>query len=174
MIRVSEPMKFPINPNIGKVIFPPIVEIKRRVVGDTAPCGKPYIDLCQAVPDYPPAPELIEHLRGRLSDPGTALYTSDEGLPEVREAACRRYGRVYGASLAPDNICLTVGASQAFWLAMVSLCAAGDEVILQVPYYFDYDMALEMMGIRRVYARLIARYFPEAPVHFPDFFAASR
>jgi aspartate/methionine/tyrosine aminotransferase len=140
------------NPHLERVIFPPIVEIKRLVVGDKAPCGKSYIDLCQAVPDYPPAAELTEYVQSRLSDPATALYTSDEGLLEVREAVCRRYERVYKASLSPDNVCLTVGASQAFWLAIKTLCAAGDEVILQVPYYFDYDMALEMMGIRRVYA----------------------
>ena len=145
-------MKFAINRHIEKVIFPPIEEIKRLVVKDKAPCGNTYIDLCQAVPDYPPAPELVEHVRKSLSDPETALYTSDEGRLNVRQAVCRRYDRNYGTSLAPDNICLTVGASQAFWLAMVTLCTAGDEVIVQVPYYFDYDMALEMMGIERVYA----------------------
>ena len=145
-------MRFTVNSHVERVIFPPIVEIKRLVMGDKAPCGKTYIDLCQAVPDYPPAPELIEHLQKCLSDPETALYTSDEGRLDVRRAVCRRYGRSYGVSLAPDNICLTVGASQAFWLAMVTLCTAGDEVIVQVPYYFDYDMALEMMGIKRVYA----------------------
>ena len=162
-------MKFTINPHIEQVIFPPIVEIKRLVVGDKAPCGKSYIDLCQAVPDYPPAPELIEYVKMRLSEPETALYTSDEGLTEVREAVCRRYGRVYGASLSADNVCLTVGASQAFWLAMVTLCSAGDEVILQAPYYFDYDMALEMMGIRRVYTP-----FHETTGGLPDIEAIER
>jgi len=48
-------MKFATNRHIEQVIFPPIVEIKRLVAGDKAPCGKTYIDLCQAVPDYPPA-----------------------------------------------------------------------------------------------------------------------
>jgi aspartate/methionine/tyrosine aminotransferase len=156
-------MKFAANRHIEKVIFPPIVEIKRQVVGDKAPCGKSYIDLCQAVPDYPPAAGLVEYVQNRLSDPSTALYTPDEGLPEVRQAVCRRYEKVYGASLSPDNVCLTVGASQAFWLAIATLCAAGDEVILQVPYYFDYEMALEMMGIRRVYAP-----FEEATGGLPD------
>lgn len=156
-------MRFATNRHIEKVIFPPIVEIKRHVVGDKAPCGKPYIDLCQAVPDYAPAAELIEDAKRCLSDPGTSLYTSDEGRLEVRKAVCRRYRRVYGAFLAPENICLTVGASQAFWLAMVTLCSAGDEVIVQVPYYFDYDMALEMMGIERVYAP-----FHEATGGLPD------
>lgn len=156
-------MRFTVNPHLERVIFPPIVEIKRLVVGEKAPCGKPYIDLCQAVPDYPPAPELVEHVRKSLLDPETALYTSDEGRLDVREAVCRRYGRIYGASLAPENICLTVGASQAFWLAMVTLCTAGDEVIVQVPYYFDYDMAMEMMGIQRVYAQ-----FDETTGGVPD------
>ena len=162
-------MRFSVNPHVEQVIFPPIVEIKRLVVGDNAPCGKSYIDLCQAVPDYPPAPELVEYVQKCLSDPETALYTSDEGRLDVREAVCRRYGRNYGASLAPDNICLTVGASQAFWLAMVTLCTAGDEVIVQVPYYFDYDMALEMMGIQRVYAP-----FHEATGGLPDVEAIER
>jgi len=146
-----------------RVIFPPIVEIKRLVVGDKSPCGKSYIDLCQAVPDYPPAPELIKHVQKSLSGPETALYTSDEGRLDVRKAVCRRYERMYGGSLSPENICLTVGASQAFWLAMVTLCTAGDEVIVQVPYYFDYDMALEMMGIKRAYAP-----FHEATGGLPD------
>ena len=162
-------MRFATNRHIEKVIFPPIVEIKRLVVGDNSPCGKTYIDLCQAVPDYAPAPELIEDVKRSLSDPGTSLYTSDEGRLDVRKAVCRRYGRIYGASLTPENICLTVGASQAFWLAMVTLCSAGDEVIVQVPYYFDYDMALEMMAIKRVYAP-----FHEATGGLPDVEAIER
>jgi len=145
-------MNFAINHNIRDVLFPPIVEIKRLVVGTTTACGKPYIDLCQAVPDYPPAPELVQFLAGKLPEDQTALYTADEGLLQVREAVCRRNERLYGAQMAPGNVCLTAGASQAFWLAMVTLCAAGDEVIVQVPTYFDYDMALRMLGITCVYA----------------------
>ena len=102
----------------------------------------PLIDLCQAVPDYPPAQELTEHMTALLAEPLIARYTPDEGLPEVREALAARYRRIYGAALDRDNICLTVGASQAFWLAMMALCQAGDEVIVQTPYYFDHDMAL--------------------------------
>ena len=75
-----------------------------------------------------------------------------KGLPDVREALAARYRRIYAAELGPENICLTVGASQAFWLAMMALCQAGDEVIIQTPYYFDHDMGLSMLGIKRVYA----------------------
>jgi aspartate/methionine/tyrosine aminotransferase len=76
-------------------------------------------------------------------------------LPEVREAVCGYYGRKYDAELLPDNFCLTIGASQAFWLAMVTLCRAGDEVVVQTPYYFDHPMALDILGIHGVFAPFV-------------------
>jgi hypothetical protein len=114
--------------------------------------GQELIDLCQAVPDYAPAPELTAHLATLLGDPQTSRYSPDEGLPEVLEAVCRHYRRMYDAHIAPDNLCLTIGASQAFWLAIVTLCRSGDEVVVQAPYYFDHAMVLDMLGIRGVYA----------------------
>ncbi len=143
-------MKFPISDHIRKVHFPPISEVKGWLAG--APQDRPLIDLCQAVPDYPPAQGLTDHLADLLDDPLTSRYSPDEGLPEVREAVCARYERRYCAVMNPRQICLTIGASQAFWLAMVTLCREGDEVIVQLPAYFDHPMALEMLGIRPVYA----------------------
>ena len=143
-------MKFAMNDQIARVHFPPISEVKGWLAA--APPGLPIIDLCQAIPDYPPAAELTEHLKGCLDDPLVAKYSPDEGLPEVREAVCARYERRYGARINPRQLCLTIGASQAFWLAMMVLCRAGDEVVLQAPCYFDHPMALDMLGVRPVYA----------------------
>ncbi|MBV5341240.1 MAG: aminotransferase [Deltaproteobacteria bacterium] len=144
-------MSMMMSPLISSVHFPPISEVKRWVA-ERPDDGKQLIDLCQAVPDYAPAPELTEHLSRLLSDPLMSKYSPDEGLPEVREAVCSYYGRKYGAQLSPDNFCLTIGASQAFWLAIVSLCRAGDEIVVQAPYYFDHPMALDILGIHGVYA----------------------
>lgn len=131
---------------IRGVHFPPISEVKRWVA-ERPDDGMELIDLCQAVPDYAPADKLTDHLATLLKDPSLSKYSPDEGLPEVREAICGYYGRKYGARLLPDNFCLTIGASQAFWLAIVTLCRAGDEVVLQAPMYFDHPMVLEMLGI---------------------------
>jgi aspartate/methionine/tyrosine aminotransferase len=139
---------------VTKVHFPPISEVKRWLAERPAD-GQELIDLCQAVPDYPPASALTEHLSGLLQDPLMSKYSPDEGLPEVREALCGYYRRKYGAELSPANLCLTIGASQAFWLAMVTLCRAGDEVLVQTPYYFDHPMALDILGIRGVYAPFV-------------------
>lgn len=143
-------MRFHITDEVRGVHFPPISEVKKWVAEYRGRLS--LIDLCQAVPDYPPAPELTDHLAGLLGDPQTARYSPDEGLPEVREAVCSRYRRVYGAVMKPENLCLTIGASQAFWLAVITLCRPGDEVVVQVPYYFDHAMALDMLGIRSVYS----------------------
>ncbi|MBI2354128.1 MAG: aminotransferase [Deltaproteobacteria bacterium] len=144
-------MNFCVSPLIEKVHFPPISEVKEWLAARPAE-GPELIDLCQAVPDYPPAPELTAHLGELLADPLTSRYSPDEGLPEARAALCGYYERKYGALIAPSELCLTIGASQAFWLAVVTLCRAGDEMVVQAPYYFDHAMALEMLGIRGVYA----------------------
>lgn len=155
-------MNYPISPLIEKVHSPPITEVKGWVA-DRPPDGMELIDLCQAVPDYPPAPELTAHLATLLDDPLTSKYSPDEGLPEVLEAVCNAYRKSYGAVISPTNLCLTIGASQAFWLALVTLCRAGDEVVVQAPYYFDHAMALEMLGLRGVFAP-----FDEASAGLPS------
>lgn len=145
-------MKYPVSPQIAAVNFPPISEVRLWAAERAGSSGPPLIDLCQAVPDYPPATALTDYLAGAVRDPLVARYTPDEGLPHCREAIAARYRRNYGALLDSGNIYLTVGASQAFWLAVVSLCRPDDEVIVQTPFYFDHDMVLTMLGIKRVYA----------------------
>lgn len=147
-------MAIQLSPLIANVHFPPISEVKRWLA-DRPDDGRELIDLCQAVPDYAPAPELTEHLAGLLTDPLLSKYSHDEGLPEVRQAICDYYQRKYGGTVTPDNICLTIGASQAFWLAIVTICRAGDEIIVQAPCYFDHPMALDILGIRTVFAPFV-------------------
>ncbi len=148
-------MRYPIADNIRKVHFPPISEVQGWIAESKAGSDIELFDLCQAVPDYPPAAAMTDHLATLLRDPLTCKYTPDEGLLHVREAICNRYRRKYDARISPDQLCLTAGASQAFWLAMVTLCRPGDEVIVQVPFYFDYPMALDILGIKGVYAPFI-------------------
>jgi len=144
-------MKFSISERIITVHFPPISEVREWATSYRERPEQPLIDLCQAVPDYSPAPELVAYLKEIVDDPLTARYSLDEGLIEVREAVRARYGRRYGGVVNSRQLCLTIGASQAFWLAMVTLCTAGDEVIVPLPAYFDHPMALEVLGIRPVF-----------------------
>lgn len=144
-------MRFSLNEHVKSVHPPPISEVKEWA-GQRSADAAALIDLCQAVPDYAPPAGMISHIQQMALDPLTSRYSPDEGLPEVRESVCHRYRRRYAAKINPDQVCLTVGASAAFWLAMLTLCHAGDEVIVQLPCYFDHPMALGSLGIRPVYA----------------------
>lgn len=140
------------NSLIKQVQAPPITEVKSWIADRTFPDVKPLVDLCQAVPSYPPPPELVDYLREIISDPMTFKYSPDEGLSEVREEVSHWYQRHYKAGPAAEQLCLTIGASQAFWLAIVGVCRPGDEVIIQLPAYFDHLMGLQSLGIKAVHA----------------------
>ena len=140
-------MSFPLSPALAAIHPPPITEVKSWIAGRSFPVERPLIDLCQAIPDYPPAAALLDALTPLLHDAAVAKYSPDEGLLEVRQSIAAWYARRYGAGPQPAEICLTVGASQAFWLAMVTLCQAGDEVIVPLPAYFDHPMALAAYGV---------------------------
>ena len=114
-------MNYSTSELIKKVHFPPISEVKGWIAARPDD-GLPLIDLCQAVPDYPPSPELVEYLGELLHDPQTSRYSPDEGLPDVLAALCGYYQGKYGAIIEPAELCLTIGASQAFWLAIITLC----------------------------------------------------
>ncbi|PLX94315.1 MAG: aminotransferase class I and II [Desulfuromonas sp.] len=135
------------SPRLDTVTFPPITEVKSWLTGREFPADKPLVDLCQAIPDYAPHPDLIAHVQQHMTAPTCAVYSPDEGLPEVRDSVSRWYQRRYGHGPNPAQICLTIGASQAFWLSMLLLCQAGDEVIIQLPAYFDHPMGMEALGI---------------------------
>lgn len=139
-------------PAVRAIQPPPITEIRRWQQRAVDAESLPLIDLCQAVPDYPPPPELLAQLQQALQQPEIARYTPDEGLVEVRTVVSDWYRRRYGAAPTADEILLTIGASQAFWLAMTVLCCAGDEVIVQAPAYFDHPMALQSFGVTPVFA----------------------
>ena len=139
------------NPSLVGVQDPPIAEVKSWLQKKAHPSAKPFIDCCQAVPNYPPAQQLTEFLSEIVKDPSVNCYTVDEGILEVRQSVCNWYERRYGTAPSADQVCMTIGASQAFWLAILSTCRAGDEVILAAPAYFDHAMALRALGIRLVW-----------------------
>ncbi len=139
-----------LSSNIMNIHSPPISEV-RDWINVPILRQRSLIDLCQAVPDYPPSPDLLENMHSALRDPQIARYTPDEGLLEVRESVAHWYTRRYTAGPSADEICLTIGASQAFWLAMTLLCRGGDEVIIQSPAYFDHPMGLQALGVKPVF-----------------------
>lgn len=137
----------PVNPLVAGAEAPPIAEAWGWVAGRSHPPERPLIDVCQAVPNYPPAPALRAHLAAAVDDPGTSRYAPIPGLPDLRAALARRMADLYGGPVAAEEILISAGCNQAFTLALMALARPGDNVILPVPWYFNHKMILDMIGV---------------------------
>ncbi|HEY2672154.1 MAG TPA: aminotransferase [Rugosimonospora sp.] len=109
------------------------------------------LDLAQAAPQYPPAPEVIEHIAAVARDAHGGDYVEIAGLPRLRRAFAAELRDAYRGQVREDNIVVTAGCNQAFCLVTSALAGPGDEVILSLPYYFNHDMWLRLNGIVPVY-----------------------
>lgn len=110
----------------------------------------PMIDLTQAVPGYPPHPELLERLGRAAADRACAGYGAIDGDMPLREALAEELAGFYGASFSPADIAITAGCNLAFTMTMTVLAGSGDAVLLPTPWYFNHRMALELLGINAV------------------------
>lgn len=105
------------------------------------------LDLAQAAPQYPPAPEVIEHVVAVARDRHGADYLEIAGLPRLREAFAAELRGAYRGRVEADQVIVTAGCNQAFCLAVSALAGHGDEVIVTLPFYFNHDMWLKLHGI---------------------------
>ena len=70
---------------------------------------------------------------------GYTMYTSNLGLPELREEIASYEKQKIGVSYSPgDEILVTVGVSEAVDLALRALVEPGDEVLIPEPSYVSY------------------------------------
>ncbi|MFF0737850.1 aminotransferase [Streptomyces chartreusis] len=109
------------------------------------------LDLAQAAPQYPAAPEVVEHIAAVARNAHGADYVELEGLPLLRDAFAAELSHAYRGRVHQDHVLVTAGCNQAFCLATSALAGPGDEVVLALPYYFNHDMWLRLNGIRPTY-----------------------
>jgi aspartate/methionine/tyrosine aminotransferase len=75
-------------------------------------------------------------------------------LPELRRAAADFYGRRQGLDLAPEQVIVTSGATEALAASIMAVAGAGDEVILFAPAYDAYAPLVQRAGARPVWVAL--------------------
>lgn len=149
-------MTYRCNEAVLGVSPPPIADAREWVAGRAFPADKPLLDVCQAVPSYPPAESLRHALAAAVVDGASAFYTPILGVPALRAALAGFMSKAYaGADLQPADVAITAGCNQAFCTVISALAGPGDEVILPAPWYFNHHMWLQMQGIRAVVAPFI-------------------
>jgi len=78
---------------------------------------------------------------------GQTMYTSNLGMPELRQELSRYLKSNYALEYDPDSqLLITVGSSEALDLTMRALLNPGDEVIMSDPCYVAYTPCVILAG----------------------------
>jgi aminotransferase len=97
------------------------------------------ISLGVGEPDYA-TPWHISEAAVKSLEKGFTMYTSNSGIPELRELTVQHLKEKYRIDYDPScEILMTVGVSEALDLAMRAILNPGDEVIMTDPHYVAYD-----------------------------------
>lgn len=85
---------------------------------------------------------------------GRTFYTSNQGLPELREEISKWNKRKYNLDYSKDEIIVTCGGSEAIDIALRATINPGDEVIILEPNYVCYEPDIIMAGGKPVKIKL--------------------
>lgn len=107
---------------------------------------KDVISLGIGEPDFDtPAPILEAGIRSLQR--GETHYTSNAGRLDLRQELSAHLERLYGVQYDPvSEILITVGVSEALYLAMTTILNPGDEVIIPTPCFVSYQAEVILAG----------------------------
>lgn len=107
------------------------------------------INLALGQPDSD-TPAHIKAAAARALEAGHTAYTPNAGLPELQEAIAAKLRRENRVSVAPEQVLVTSGASEALHLALMALVDPGDEVLIPDPGFVSYGPLTRAAGGRPV------------------------
>ncbi|KAJ3817974.1 PLP-dependent transferase [Lentinula raphanica] len=152
------PLSFKFSKSILSTISPPI-PTAYKWIPKSKPTRTPnleVLDMSQGVPGTAPHPILQQSLRETSARSDAWGYCPAEGEWKLREVLAREMrGIYYGhgkrkVDISPEDIAITSGCNLAFVATIMAIADAGDEVILPVPWYFNHQMTLTLLGITPV------------------------
>jgi aspartate aminotransferase len=105
--------------------------------------GRDVIGLGAGEPDFDTPDNIKEAAIRAIRDGKASKYTAVEGIPELRAAISRKFGRENQLDYKPSQIIVGTGGKQVLFNAFLATLNSGDEVIIPAPYWVSYpDMVL--------------------------------
>jgi aspartate aminotransferase len=115
-------------------------------------------------PDVEPPPAVMDALRRVVAGNrhGSHGYMPNPGYAEVREAVAGKLQRETGLDFTGEDVFMTVGSAGACNVMLKSVLDPGDEVIVLVPYFAEYQFYIANHGGRMVPVETDASFLPDA------------
>lgn len=113
---------------------------------DIAATMKDVISLGIGEPDFVTPPPILQAGIASLQR-GETAYTSNSGTVELRDALSKHLNKLHGVAYSPsEEILISVGVSEALYLAMTAVLDPNDEVIIPEPCFVAYAPEVSFAG----------------------------
>ncbi len=113
--------------------------------------GKDVISLGAGEPDFD-TPDNIKEAAIKAIRDGKTKYTNVEGIPELKDAICKKFKRENGLDYKPSQAFVAPGGKKVLFNAMMATLNPGDEVVIPAPYWVSYPDIVLLAGGQPVYA----------------------
>ena len=98
--------------------------------------GDDIIDFGMGNPDSPTPQHIVDKLCETVQDPKTHRYSQSRGIPGLRRALARYYGRRFGVDLDPEReVVVTLGSKEGLANLAMAITSPGDVVLVPNPSY---------------------------------------
>ena len=112
------------------------------------------INLSQGFPDFNPPQAILDAGKAEM-DTDHHQYATTWGALPLREALAAKIARCTGAACDPGvNLIVTVGATEAMMVAVMTTTDVGDKIGLFSPFYENYSADAILSGVTPVFAHL--------------------
>ena len=114
-------------------------------------------------PDVEPPPAVLDALRRVVASnrPGSHGYMPNPGYPQVRETVARKLQRETGLAFTAEDVFMTVGAAGACNVILKSILDPGDEVIVLMPFFPEYQFYIANHAGRMVLVDTDDAFLPD-------------
>jgi aspartate/methionine/tyrosine aminotransferase len=119
------------------------------------------IPLDQGVVSYDPPKGAIAAIQDFLEQPQSHKYQSTIGIPTLLSGIQTKLRQDNHIDIGNDNcIVVSAGSNMGFLNAILAITHAGDEIILNTPYYFNHEMAIRMINCEPISVQTDDQYQP--------------
>jgi aspartate/methionine/tyrosine aminotransferase len=96
------------------------------------------------------SPSRAKKATQKAMEQGWVHYASTMGRSDLRLTLARRLGKDFRLNVDPEQIIITLGATEAMYVALQSLLNPGDEVLVPQPMYVYYEGWAALGGAKTV------------------------
>ncbi|MDA0362472.1 MAG: aminotransferase class I/II-fold pyridoxal phosphate-dependent enzyme, partial [Proteobacteria bacterium] len=140
-----------LSENLSKVKPSPTIAVTQKAQ-ELKRAGKDVIGLGAGEPDFD-TPDNIKAAAVKAISEGKTRYTAPDGMPELKEAICKKFKRDNNLNYTTAQVSVGTGGKQILYNALMATMNEGDEVVIPAPYWVSYPDMVLLAGGTPVFAQ---------------------